>query len=56
MSENNKYQNGKIYKIWSMETDEIYVGSTCQPLHKRMYDHRKSPDKENIIITNFIKK
>ena len=36
----NKYQNGKIYKIWSSETDEIYVGSTYQPLHKRMHQHR----------------
>ena len=36
----NKYQNGKIYKFWSSKTDEIYVGSTCQPLHKRMYKHR----------------
>ena len=32
--------NGKIYKIWSSETDEIYVGSTVSPLHKRMYKHR----------------
>jgi hypothetical protein len=36
----NKYQNGKSYKIWSLETDEIYVGSTCSPLHKRMCWHR----------------
>ena len=36
----NKYQNGKIYKIWSLETDEIYVGSTCSPLYKRMSKHR----------------
>jgi hypothetical protein len=38
----NKYQNGKIYKIWSLETDEIYVGSTCCPLYKRMFKHRES--------------
>ena len=36
----NKYKNGKIYKLWSLETDEIYVGSTCQPLHKRTHKHR----------------
>ena len=36
----NKYQNGKIYKVWSLETDEIYVGSTVDLLHKRMYKHR----------------
>jgi hypothetical protein len=45
MSE-NKYQNGKIYKIWSLETDEIYVGSTCQPLHKRMHKHREALTQE----------
>ena len=38
----NKYKNGKIYKIWSLETDEIYVGSTCCPLYKRMFKHRES--------------
>ena len=36
----NKYQNGKIYKLWSLDTDDIYVGSTCCPLYKRMYKHR----------------
>ena len=36
----NRYQNGKIYKVWSLETDEIYVGSTVDLLHKRMYKHR----------------
>ena len=45
MSESNKYQNGKIYKIWSLETDEIYVGSTCQPLHKRLHQHRIDANK-----------
>ena len=38
----NKYQNGKIYKIWSLETDEIYVGSTCCQLYKRMSKHREA--------------
>jgi hypothetical protein len=38
----NKYQNGKIYKLWSLETDEIYVGSTCSPLYKRMSKHKDS--------------
>jgi len=42
----NKYQNGKIYKIWSLETDEIYVGSTCQPLHKRLHQHRVRSKRE----------
>ena len=40
METKNKYANGKIYKLWSLETNEIYVGSTVQPLHKRLYEHR----------------
>ena len=35
-----KYQNGKIYKILNSETSDIYVGSTCQRLAKRMMNHR----------------
>ena len=34
------YQNGKIYKIWSLETDKIYIGSTCDSLTNRMCKHR----------------
>ena len=36
----SKYMNGKIYRIWNMMNDKIYVGSTIQPLHKRMIGHR----------------
>lgn len=35
------YQNGKIYQIWSPNTDKVYIGSTTQPLHKRLYEHTK---------------
>lgn len=35
------YSNSKIYKIWSpTHPDEIYIGSTTQPLAKRMGEHR----------------
>ena len=34
------YKNGKIYKITSDSTDKIYIGSTCQPLYKRIGEHR----------------
>lgn len=34
------YSKGKIYKIVSFETDDIYIGSTIQPLSKRMTTHR----------------
>lgn len=34
------YQNGKIYAIRSHETDKVYIGSTTQPLSKRLASHR----------------
>lgn len=41
MERNSKnYQNGKIYKIVSNVSDKIYIGSTCQPLSKRLSRHR----------------
>ena len=40
VAEVNKYTNGKIYRIWNMMNDRFYVGSTIQPLHKRMIGHR----------------
>ena len=50
------YKNGKIYKITSDSTNKIYIGSTCQPLSKRIADHRDSykqfiNNKRNRIIT-----
>jgi hypothetical protein len=36
----NKYHNGKIYSIRSYTTEKFYIGSTCTPLHKRLYNHR----------------
>ena len=35
-----KYQNGKVYKILTSETDDVHVGSTTQKLSKRMANHR----------------
>ena len=35
------YQNTKIYKIWSPNTEQVYVGATVQTLSKRMTEHRK---------------
>ena len=34
------YGNGKIYKIVNTIDNDIYIGSTCQPLSKRMAWHR----------------
>jgi len=36
----NKYQRGQIYTIRSHQTDQFYIGSTTQPLHKRLHEHR----------------
>ena len=35
-----KYHEGKIYKILNSDTDDVYVGATCQRLAKRMMNHR----------------
>jgi len=34
------YQKGKIYKLWSPQGNEIYIGSTINPLAKRLGQHK----------------
>ena len=34
------YKQGKIYCLRSHQTDDIYIGSTCQTLSKRKVNHR----------------
>ena len=48
MAENNQkdYKNGKIYCVRNNITDDIYVGSTTQPLSKRMAKHRQDSRRE----------
>ena len=36
------YQEGKIYKIYNIITDDIYIGSTTLKLCERMRNHRAS--------------
>ena len=36
------YKNAKIYKILNDIDGDVYIGSTCQPLSKRMSKHRQS--------------
>jgi len=36
----NKYENGKIYKITSKQTDDVYIGSTTQLLNDRFTRHK----------------
>jgi hypothetical protein len=35
-----KYRNGKIYILRSSNTDNVYIGSTIQKLHKRLHTHK----------------
>jgi len=35
------YKDGKIYKITSYKTDQIYIGSTTMTLSQRMYKHHQ---------------
>jgi hypothetical protein len=35
------YQNGKIYKLWSPQGEEIYIGSTTQSLVVRKAEHKR---------------
>lgn len=41
------YNNGKIYCIRNRIDDQIYIGSTCQNLSKRMAYHRSDAKKTN---------
>ena len=41
----SRYENGKIYKLVNNADKEIYVGSTCLPLHKRFYGHKRDAAK-----------
>src|SRR3989304_4474270 len=36
------YQKGKIYAIRSYTTDMVYIGSTTQPLSRRLSKHRSN--------------
>jgi len=40
MAVNNKYQDGKIYKITNTVNEDIYIGSTIRDLKSRMIDHK----------------
>ena len=39
---NNKYENGKIYKITDNAYTEQYIGSTVQSLSSRIASHRRN--------------
>ena len=51
------YQNGKIYTIRSYQTDNVYYGSTTQPLSKRLSTHKRHcklwQNKKYCYVTSF---
>ena len=42
------YQNGKIYELLFLDTNEAYVGHTVQPLKDRLSQHKINPVSLNI--------
>ena len=49
------YQNGKIYKIVSQNTDKIYIGSTCvKTLGIRFSHHKTHYDRYNRNLSSCI--
>ena len=40
-NKNNRYANSKVYKLVD-DDGYYYYGSTCLPLHKRLYNHKKA--------------
>lgn len=47
------YQNGKIYKIESLQTDKIYIGSTTQKLCQRLAKHREDFKRKSFYLTAY---
>jgi hypothetical protein len=47
MTDDNRYANGKIYRLVNSVDGEFYVGSTCTSLAKRFYRHKQTA-KQNI--------
>jgi hypothetical protein len=50
------YSKGKIYKIVCNTTDEIYIGSTTQPLYKRLSKHKTDIKRNNITSKILLEK
>jgi len=52
----NKYSRGQIYKIISIHTDIFYIGSTIQPLYKRLNGHKTDYNKNKYCSSQEILK
>ena len=46
------YKNGHIYKIFNDITNDVYVGSTTQPLSKRIAKHRGDINTQRSLTMN----
>ena len=57
--EHNRYNNGRIYKIVDTVNGYFYIGSTCNPLTKRLskhkYDSKRQPERSVYKYFNSIK-
>ena len=49
----NRYAKGQIYTIRSHQTDDVYIGSTCSPLHKRLTEHKSKYKTNNRYTSSF---
>ncbi len=50
----NKYQYGKIYKLVSLQTEDIYIGSTSNTLQHRFKNHQtKYLDQNGAYMTSY---
>lgn len=51
------YQNGKIYKLHSNQTNNVYIGSTTQTLQDRLMDHsnkyKRYQHKKTYFLSSF---
>lgn len=47
------YSKGKIYTLRSHQTDQVYIGSTINPLYKRLGDHKCAFKRYQSGKTNF---
>ena len=46
--ENNRYNNSKIYKLVDQVNGYYYIGSTCNPLSKRLHWHKQNSKKQSL--------
>ena len=53
MSE-NKYNNGKIYIVKNSINEDYYIGSTIQPLRKRLSDHKCDKREKSTALTHYM--